>query len=52
VAIGETRPTVDSAVSALIKRRKEMTTGSPTRDVDLAERLWEETERIMRAETK
>ena len=31
------------------KRHKEMGTESSTRDADLAKRLWEETERIMRS---
>ncbi len=46
-----TAPSLADTTGRYFKRRKEMTTGPSTRDGDLAKRLWEETERIMRSET-
>jgi NAD(P)-dependent dehydrogenase (short-subunit alcohol dehydrogenase family) len=44
-----TDPSLRETTGAYFKRCKELTTGSPTHDADLAKRLWEETERIARS---
>lgn len=46
-----TAPSLTDTTGKYFKRHKEMGTESSTRDADLAKRLWEETERIMRSET-
>lgn len=46
-----TAPSLTDTTGKYFKRHKEIGTDSSTRDADLAKRLWEETERIMRSET-
>jgi NAD(P)-dependent dehydrogenase (short-subunit alcohol dehydrogenase family) len=50
---GATDPSLSDTTGRYFKRRKELTTGSPTHDADLARRLWEASERLRgsRAET-
>lgn len=47
-----TAPSLTETTGTYFKHRNEMTTGPSTRDVDLAKRLWEESERIMRSEMR
>ena len=42
-----TDPSLSGTTGRYIKRRKELATGSPTHDADLAERLWETSERLV-----
>lgn len=44
-----THPSLTRTTGRYIKRRKELATGSPTQDPDLAERLWEASERLVTA---
>lgn len=41
-------PSLNEVTGKYFKRGKELATGSPTRDADLAQRLWEESERLVR----
>jgi retinol dehydrogenase 12 len=41
-------PSLSDITGSYFKRGRELATGSPTRDADLAKRLWEESERLVR----
>jgi NAD(P)-dependent dehydrogenase (short-subunit alcohol dehydrogenase family) len=45
-----TDPLLSETTGRYFKRRKELTTGSPTHDADLARRLWETSERLAHSE--
>lgn len=43
-----TDPSLGDTTGRYFKRRKELATGSPTHDADLAQRLWETSEQLAR----
>jgi hypothetical protein len=43
-----TDPSLSATTGRYFKRRKQLATGSPTHDEDLAARLWETSERLAR----